>query len=90
MVKVNVHEAKANFSYFLQLAQDGIIVVVCKRGQPIVELHPVRPAKKKIRELGLARKHYPNWKPDLSSLLEPMSEKEIKLWEDGPIFPPEQ
>ena len=87
MVKVHVHELKARLSHFLRLLQNGEIIVILNRNTPVGEIHP--PKVRKKRELGLARKRYPNFKWDFSSLEEPMSEEEIKLWEDGPIFPPE-
>ena len=59
-----------------------------KRNLPIVDM--TQHAIKKKRPMGLASKHYPNFEWDFSALEEPMSEEEIKLWEDGPIFPPEK
>ena len=88
MVKVHVHELKARLSHFLRLIQNGEIIVILNRNIPVGEIHPPKAHKK--RELGLASKHYPNFMWDFSALEEPMSDEEIKLWEDGPIFPPEK
>jgi antitoxin (DNA-binding transcriptional repressor) of toxin-antitoxin stability system len=41
MIKVNVHEAKANLSHYLKLAQKGQRVIFCHRNVPIVELKPL-------------------------------------------------
>lgn len=79
---MNIHEAKAKLSHYLKMVQDGATVIICKRDVPIAELRPPKPMKK--RELGHARKMYPNFTWDSSALLEPMSEEEWKLWE-GPL-----
>jgi len=52
MISVNIHEAKANLSHYLTLAEQGEKVVFCKRNIPIVELHPLKQQK---RALGLAK-----------------------------------
>lgn len=85
MVKIHVHEAKAKFSHYARLVLNGQQVIVYRRNIPWIEFKPV--TSKKKRELGLGRKRYPHWKPDMSALLEPMSEEDLKLWYDGPIFP---
>jgi prevent-host-death family protein len=85
MVRVPIHDLKARLSHFLRLVQNGETVIIMKRNIPIGEITSPKPQGK--RELGQARKRYPDWKPDVSALLEPMSKEEIKLWEEGPIFP---
>jgi len=49
---VNVHEAKANLSHYLKLAQKGQRVIFCHRNVPIVELKPLKGSAK--RPIGLA------------------------------------
>lgn len=83
MVRVNIHELKARLSHFLQLVQNGEKVIVMKRNIPIGEITPPAPSKK--RKLGLARKRYPNWEPDLTALEKPMSEEELSQWYDNPL-----
>ena len=87
MVTVHVHELKAKLSHFLRLVQNGETVIIMKRNITIGEINP--PKGREKRPMGLARERYPNFKWDFSSLEEPMSEEEISLWEDGPIFPPD-
>jgi prevent-host-death family protein len=38
MIMVNIHEAKAKLSEYLEAAERGERVVICKRNQPVAEL----------------------------------------------------
>lgn len=42
MKRVNIHEAKAHLSRFLDEVEQGEIVVVCRRNVPIAELRALR------------------------------------------------
>jgi prevent-host-death family protein len=55
MIVVNVLEAKTKLSELLEQVAGGTRVVICKRNQPIAELHPVRGARTAARPLGLAK-----------------------------------
>ena len=52
MLKVNIHEAKARLSEFLEAAERGERVVICKRNRPIAELRAIAPARAADRPLG--------------------------------------
>jgi prevent-host-death family protein len=54
MIKVNIHEAKANLSKYMQAAERGERVVLCRRNVPVVELTPIKKKPKK-RIIGLAK-----------------------------------
>lgn len=41
MLKVNIHDAKTNFSKYLRKVARGQIVVVCKRNVPVAEIRPI-------------------------------------------------
>ncbi len=82
MVTVHVHELKAKLSHFLKLARSGQTIIVMNRTVQVAEIKP--PTLTKNRELGLAKKIYPDWKPDYDALLEPMSKADLALWE-GPF-----
>lgn len=58
MIKVNVHEAKANLSRYLELAEQGETVVVCRRNQPIAELRGIPAVSAEPRPIGLARDRF--------------------------------
>ena len=52
MFKVNIHEAKARLSEFLEAVERGERVVICKRNRPIAELRAIAPARAAGRPLG--------------------------------------
>lgn len=54
MITVNVHQAKANLSHYLDLVQQGKRVVVAKRNIPIAEIKPLNKLEPK-RILGQSK-----------------------------------
>jgi prevent-host-death family protein len=54
MMIVNIHEAKAKLSEFLDLAAAGERVLICKRNRPVAELRAVESARTEPRPIGLA------------------------------------
>ncbi len=55
MLIVNIFEAKAKLSEYLDAVSKGERVVICKRNQPIAELQPVAAARTEPRPIGLAK-----------------------------------
>jgi antitoxin (DNA-binding transcriptional repressor) of toxin-antitoxin stability system len=55
MLRVNIHEAKAHLSAYLEKIRKGEVVVICRRNVPIAELRALPTASKKPRPVGLAR-----------------------------------
>ncbi|HSP89783.1 MAG TPA: type II toxin-antitoxin system prevent-host-death family antitoxin [Vicinamibacterales bacterium] len=55
MIVVNIFEAKAKLSEYLDMAAQGERVLICKRNRPIVELHAVQSARTAPRPIGLGR-----------------------------------
>jgi len=55
MIVVNIFEAKAKLSEYLDMAAQGERVLICKRNRPIVELHAIQSARTTPRPIGLAR-----------------------------------
>lgn len=55
MLIVNIFEAKAKLSEYLDLAARGERVLICKRNRPVAELHAVASARTEPRPIGLAR-----------------------------------
>jgi prevent-host-death family protein len=56
MIMVNIHEAKAKLSEYLEAAERGERVVICKRNQPVAELKPIAaPIANTPRPFGLAK-----------------------------------
>lgn len=54
MKVVNVHEAKAKLSEFLDAAAAGERILICKRNQPVAELRAVASARTQPRPIGKA------------------------------------
>jgi prevent-host-death family protein len=53
MTKVNIFEAKARLSDYLERVQRGERVVICRRNQPVAELRPVGAGRTAPRPIGL-------------------------------------
>jgi len=86
--KVPIHELKAKLSHFLKLLQNGERIIVMKHHIELGELN-LLPTKKK-RELGLARKLYPDFPWDISAAEQPlMTDAEVEEFDNATIFPKE-
>jgi prevent-host-death family protein len=85
MIMVNIADAKARLSEFLEAVERGEHVVICKRNQPVAELRAVAPAARTTpRDLAPM---FPGWKID-PAFFEPLSDEEIAEWEGrGPADP---
>jgi prevent-host-death family protein len=84
MIRANINEIKAHFSSYVKKARAGEVVVVCERNVPVAELRPIKVEEEpKKRELGFMKGTI--WIAD--DAFDPMSDEELALWEDGPIFP---
>jgi prevent-host-death family protein len=55
MFKVNIHQAKANLSKYIEAARRGETVTICHRNVPVAELRGLPHRPKKPRPIGLAR-----------------------------------
>jgi len=55
MLKVNIHEAKANLSKYIAAAGRGEAVVLCHRNVPVAELRALPRLRKEPRPVGLHR-----------------------------------
>ena len=80
MIKLNIHEIKTQFSKYIEMVEAGETVVVCKRNVPVAEIRPIEKKKeKRIPILGSAE----GMGEIPPSFYEPMSEEELRLWEEG-------
>ena len=59
MIMVNIFEAKAKLSEYVEAAERGERVLICKRNRPVAELRPVEQTDRKPRDLTPL---YPDWK----------------------------
>ncbi len=85
-ISVNIHEAKAQLSHLLALVRQGEDVVICNRNIPEARLVPVEEKPKKKRLFGQYKGQFTV--PD--RFFEPMTEEELSLWENSPLFPDEK
>jgi len=70
--QVNVHQAKANLSRLLVLAEQGNRVVITRYGHPVVELIPI--LESNTRQLGFI----PGTVSD--EVFNPLTDDELGLW----------
>lgn len=52
MTRVNIFEAKARLSEYLDRMVKGEQIVICRRNQPVAELRPVNAARQTPRPIG--------------------------------------
>jgi prevent-host-death family protein len=55
MKKVNIFEAKAKLSEYVDAAERGERIVICRRNRPVAELRAVVPARTEPRPIGGAK-----------------------------------
>lgn len=86
MIKVNIFEAKARLSEYLDRASRGERIVVCRHNKPVAELRPVASVRTEPRPIGRLPGRPAFDVP--ASFFEPMADDEIETWEGAsPTFP---
>ena len=83
MIVVNIHEAKAKLSEYLDAVANGERVVICKRNQPVAELRAIEQKRTEPRPLGLAKGQV----SIPSSFFEPMPDEFLDAFESGSVYP---
>ena len=83
MIVVNIHEAKAKLSEYLDAVAKGERVLICKRNQPVAELRAVEQKRTEPRPIGGGPHHFEV--PD--SFFEPMPDDFLDAFESGPVYP---
>jgi len=58
MQTVNIHEAKTNFSRFVDQAEAGEEIVIARAGKPVARLVALASSDKPLRELGLGKQQF--------------------------------
>ena len=57
MISVNTHEAKTKLSELLtKIENENEIVVICRNGKPIAEMHPWKKVKSPLRQSAALKK----------------------------------
>ena len=79
MLKVNVFEAKAKLSEFLDRAAQGERIVICRHNRAIAELRPVESSRSEPRPIGPLPGE-PTFEVP-ASFFEPLSDDDLDLWD---------
>jgi prevent-host-death family protein len=79
MLKVNLHDAKANLSRYLKRVMAGETIVICRRNVPVAELRPLQTERTEPRPIGLGRGDFTV--PE--SFFEPLPETLLADFEGG-------
>jgi prevent-host-death family protein len=80
MIMVNIAEAKAKLSEFIDAVGRGEAVVICRHNRPVVELRSVEAPRLGKRDLSPM---FPGEAFLTEAFFEPMTEAELREWE-GP------
>lgn len=87
MKQVNLYEAKTHLSALVDEAAGGGEIIIAKNGRPCARLVALDlPADLPHREFGHWGRKY-GWKAP--EVFPETTAEEIALWEDGPVFPPD-
>jgi prevent-host-death family protein len=82
MIVINIHEAKAKLSEYLDAVAKGERVLICKRNQPVAELRAVEQKRIEPRTIGgVTGIVIP------PSFFEPMPVEFLDAFESGPVYP---
>jgi antitoxin (DNA-binding transcriptional repressor) of toxin-antitoxin stability system len=83
MILVNIHEAKAKLSEYLDAVAKGERVLICKRNQPVAELRAVEGKRTAPRTIGGGPYRFDV--PD--SFFDPLPDELLEAVESGPVYP---
>ena len=85
MIVINIHEAKAKLSEYLDAVAKGERVLICKRNQPVAELRAVEQKRMEPRKIGgVTGIVIP------PSFFDPMPDEFLDAIESGPVYPESQ
>ena len=88
MSQVNLYDAKTHLSALVDRAAAGEEIVIAKNGRPCAKLVAMpAPAQSGRRQFGQWGRDYGYLAPDV---FPETTAEEIALWEDGPVFPPDE
>ena len=86
MIMVNIADAKARLSEYLEAVAKGETVVICRHNRPVAELRPIVAQRTGPRDL---TPMFPGETLLTDAFWEPMSEAELREWEGKMAEPPE-
>lgn len=82
MIVININQAKAKLSEYLDAVANGEEVVICKRNRPIAELRAVAQKRGEPRPIGGIKGIVIP-----PSFFDPMPDDFLDAFESGPVFP---
>src|SRR5215212_9549762 len=82
MIVINIHEAKAKLSEYLDAVAGGERVLICKRNQPVAELRAVNQKRVEPRTIGGV-----DGIVVPPSFFEPMPDEFLDAFESAPVYP---
>ena len=82
MIVINIHEAKAKLSEYLDAVASGETVVICKRNRPVAELRAVEQTRTEPRPIGGVKGIVVP-----PSFFDPMPDEWLDQFYNGPIVP---
>jgi antitoxin (DNA-binding transcriptional repressor) of toxin-antitoxin stability system len=84
MIVVNIAEAKAKLSEYLEAVSRGETVVVCRHNRPVAELRAIEAPRTRSRDLSPM---FPGETFMTDAFFEPMSAADLQEWEAGEPLP---
>ena len=85
MTKVNVFEAKARLSEYLDRVELGELVVICRRNRPVAELRAISAARTTPRPIGGLKGRF----TVAASFFEPLPDEIVETFGNSPVvYPP--
>ena len=52
MIHLNIHEAKTHLSKYLERLEQGEVIILCRRNQPVAEIRGLPKGRKEPRPVG--------------------------------------
>jgi prevent-host-death family protein len=82
MIMVNIADAKARLSEYIEAVSKGEAVVICRHNRPVAELRPIDPVRIGPRDL---TPMFPGETFMTDAFFEPLSEAELQEWEGSEL-----
>lgn len=78
MILINIHDAKARLSEYLEAARNGERVLICRHNKPVAELRALEESRAEPRDL---TPMYPGATLTTAAFFEPLPQAELEAWE---------
>jgi prevent-host-death family protein len=85
MLMINIADAKAKLSEYVEAAARGERILICNRNKPVAELRAVEQAPSEPRDLSPM---FPGRTFMTDAFFEPLPDADLREWYDNPVVPP--